>query len=123
MCDAMLTLCPGFPAVAALTAASGAAQQIANERAAGTRFAGGVHQVGTGVQPGTYQSTGPVENCYWERLDAAGGIIDNNFISAANQVQITVEASDFSLHVDGCGEFTKIGKMVARVSTLSGCRQ
>lgn len=105
----MLTLCPNFPAAAPLLAASAAAQQAAAERIAGTRVGGGVFDIGTGIQPGLYQSTGSVENCYWERLDAAGEVIDNNFVGAANQVQITVEPSDFSLHIAGCGELARIG--------------
>lgn len=105
----MLTLCPDFPAAAQLEAASAAARQIAAERAAGLRFFGGVYEVGVTVQPGRYQTTGPVENCYWERLDAAGEIIDNNFVSAATQVQVTIAPTDFAIHVDGCGEFVKIG--------------
>jgi len=105
----MLTLCPDFPSAQALLAASAAAQQVAAERAAGLRIGGGVFEVGVSVQAGKYQTTGPVQNCYWERLDAAGEIIDNNFVSAATQVQITVDPTDFSLHVSGCGELVRIG--------------
>lgn len=105
----MLTLCPSFPFADALRASSGAAQQAAAERAAGTRISGGLFVIGQGVQPGLYQTTGPVEDCYWELLDGAGEIIDNNFISAAAQVQITVPASAFSLSVNRCGELVRIG--------------
>lgn len=104
----MLTLCPDFPGAGTILAASAAAQQAAAERAAGIRIGGGVFDVGTDVQPGRYQSTGPVENCYWERLDAAGEVIDNNFVTATSQVQVTVDAGDFSLHLDGCGELVRI---------------
>lgn len=105
----MLTLCPEFPSAQALLAASAAAQQVAAERAAGVRIGGGVFEVGVTIQPGKYQTTGPVQNCYWERLDAAGEIIDNNFVSAATQVQVTVAPTDFSLHASGCGEMVRIG--------------
>jgi hypothetical protein len=107
----MLMLCPDFPAAEQLRAASAAAQQAEAERLAGLRFWGsGVYVVGVDVQPGTFQSTGDVTNCYWGRLDAAGEIIDNNFIAAATQVQITIKPSDFSLDIQGgCGEFVKIG--------------
>ncbi|MDR1212969.1 MAG: hypothetical protein LBK54_02585 [Propionibacteriaceae bacterium] len=107
----MLTLCPDFPALAQLQAAIAAEQQKEAERAAGLRFWGsGVYVVGTDVQPGTFQATGDIKNCYWARLDAAANIIDNNFISAATQVQITIKSTDFSLEIDGgCGEFVRIG--------------
>lgn len=107
----MLMICPDFPAAEQLGAASALAQQAEQERAQGTRFWGaGVYLIGQDVQPGTYQATGDIRGCYWSRLDAAGEIIDNNFVSAATQVQLTVESSDFSLEIDGgCGEFVKVG--------------
>ncbi len=107
----MLILCPEFPAAEQLLAASAAAQQAEAERAAGLRFWGSrVYVVGVDVQPGTFQSTGSVTNCYWGRLDASGEIIDNNFISAATQVRITIQPTDFSLDIQGgCGEFVKVG--------------
>ena len=51
--------------------------------------------MGVTIQPGKYQTTGPVQNCYWERLDAAGQIIDNHFVSTATQVQVAVAPTDF----------------------------
>jgi len=107
----MLIICPDFPAAAQLRAASAAAQQAEAERVAGLRFWGSrVYVVGTDVQPGTYQATGTIQNCYWARLDAAAKVIDNNFVPAATQVQVTIEPTDFSLDIEGgCGEFVKIG--------------
>jgi hypothetical protein len=103
--NAALLLCPEHPAAA--TMANGSVEQ--QERDAGLRFGAGVREVGTQLQPGTYRATGDIENCYWERLDAAGGTIDNDFVLAATQVEVTVEASDFSLSTRGCGEFVKVG--------------
>lgn len=102
--NAALMLCPDHPAAA--TMASGSVEQ--QEREAGLRFGAGVREIGTQLQPGTYRANGDIQNCYWERLDAAGGTIDNDFILAATQVEITVEASDFSLSTRGCGEFVKV---------------
>lgn len=75
------------------------------------RFWGtGVYIVGSDVQPGTFQASGDIKDCYWARLDEAGEIIDNNFVSAASQVQLTVEPSDYSLSIEGgCGEWVTIG--------------
>lgn len=103
--NAALILCPNHPAAQIM--ANGSPEQA--EREQGLRFANGVREVGSQVQPGTYRASGEITNCYWARLDAAGGIIANNFVSAATQVEVTVDASDFSLQTDGCGEFVKVG--------------
>jgi hypothetical protein len=99
-----LILCPDHPGAA--TMANGSPEQ--NERNSGLRFGDGVREVGARIQPGTYRS-GPVENCYWARLDSAGEVIDNNFVLSATQVEVNVQPSDFSLHTEGCGEFVKVG--------------
>ncbi len=70
----------------------------------------GTYRVGneTGyVAPGTYAAT-DVDGCYWERLDAAGEIIDNNFVNAAPRVEFTVRASDYAINIQGCGGFTRV---------------
>ncbi|MGP6172052.1 hypothetical protein ACTU6V_12700 [Microbacterium sp. A204] len=100
-----LMLCPDHPSAAIM--ANGSAEQ--QERAAGVRFGDGVREIGAQIQPGTYRASGDIKNCYWARLDAAGGTIENNFVPSATQVEVTVEPSDFSFHVEGCGEFVKIG--------------
>lgn len=103
--NGVLVLCPDHPGAAIM--ANGSPEQ--NERNEGLRFGTGVREVNTQIQPGTYRSAGPVENCYWARLDSAGGIIENSFIPAATQVEIYVDPSDFSLHIEGCGEVVKVG--------------
>lgn len=55
----------------------------------------------TTIRPGTYV-TYDVEGCYWERLDAAGEIIDNNFISAAPRVEVTIRATDYAFNSEDC---------------------
>ncbi len=60
----------------------------------------GVHVVGEDVLPGTYQTLSGVNGCYWATLDAAGEINDNNFVSAAPQVQLTIRPSDFAVEND-----------------------
>lgn len=100
-----LMLCPDHPSATIM--ANGSIEQ--QERNNGTRFGSGVFEVNTRIQPGIYRTTGDVQNCYWERLDSAGEIIDNNFVSAATQAEVTVQASDFSVHFSGCGEFVKVG--------------
>lgn len=57
----------------------------------------GSYQVGVDVQPGTYKATN-VSDCYWETLDQAGEINDNNFVTDAPQVLITIRPSDFAFN-------------------------
>lgn len=66
----------------------------------------GSYLVGAEVPPGTYRAT-EVTNCYWETLDEAGEINDNNFVSSAPQVLMTVRASDFAVNND-CETMVKV---------------
>lgn len=67
----------------------------------------GVYEVGVDIEPGKYRVL-DVSDCYWERLDDAGEILDNNFISGAPQALVTVRSSDFAVNFDGCGPWVKI---------------
>lgn len=73
----------------------------------GRVFYSGTHRVGKKVPPGTY-FTKNVEDCYWERTDRYGEIIDNNFISGAARVEVTIQTTDFSFHSEGCGEWRPV---------------
>ncbi|WP_460779997.1 hypothetical protein [Microbacterium shaanxiense] len=107
----MLVICPEFPGADALRASSEAATIAEQQRQQGLRFWGaGLYIVGTDVQPGTFQTNGDIKDCYWARLDAAGEIIDNNFVTAASQVQLTIDPGDYSLSIEGgCGEWVNVG--------------
>jgi hypothetical protein len=70
---------------------------------------GGSRPVGDGdddAQPGTWVSY-QVDGCYWERLDDRGETIDNNFVSSAPQVQVTIATTDFAFNSDGCGRWLR----------------
>ncbi len=58
------------------------------------------------IQPGTYK-TGTVSDCYWERLDSQGNIIDNNFVSMSKSVMVTIAASDAAFNARGCGRWKR----------------
>jgi hypothetical protein len=58
--------------------------------------------------PGTYVAF-DVEDCYWETLDDAGEINDNNFVSAAPRVEVTIRESDLAFNSEGCGRWVRIG--------------
>lgn len=62
------------------------------------------------VQPGTYSvKDTPVSNCYWERRDAQGHIVENNFVHVAQRVTVTILATDKTVVSQGCGEWTRVG--------------
>lgn len=60
------------------------------------------------VAPGTY-TTGLVSDCYWERSDSQGNIIDNNLVSISQGVTVTIAASDGAFTSRGCGPWTLAG--------------
>jgi hypothetical protein len=67
----------------------------------------GSYLVNTEVPPGTYKAT-DVEDCYWETLDEAGEINDNNFVNDAPQVLMSVNSSDYAVNND-CETMVKVG--------------
>lgn len=86
---ATASFCPQYSAIAGVAAAS---------------ISDGSFTVGTSIAEGTYVTlaTG-VKDCYWERSDGGGNIIDNDFITfAPNGVAVTVYAGE-GFTVTGCG--------------------
>lgn len=59
------------------------------------------------VQPGTWTTTGPVSGCYWERGDANGNIIDNNFVSYAPSITVQIAETDGTFVAQRCGDWTR----------------
>lgn len=102
-----LILCPTHPEAPQLQAAVQRGTEINAQRARGERFYGGTFRVGVEIPPGTYVIEKVSAGCYWERLDATGEIIDNNFIGGETRAQVTIRASDYSFHSEGCGEWVK----------------
>lgn len=78
-----------------------------------TRFIDGKYIVSHGnsaqrsLMPGTY-STGPASDCYWERADSQGNIIDNNMVSISQSITVTIEDSDGAFTSKGCGPWTLV---------------
>ncbi len=73
-----------------------------------TDFATGDFTVGIGtgqVPPGTYEVSN-VEDCYWERVDGNGRTIDNDFVTAAPRVEVSIGAGDAGFNNEGCGHWT-----------------
>lgn len=78
-----------------------------------TTFTSGKYLVGSGldqpvraahyVSPGTYQTETSVSDCYWERSDSQGNIIDNNMVSIAPSITVTIAPTDGGFTAKGCG--------------------
>lgn len=45
---------------------------------------------------------GEIRDCYWERQNSAGGILDKNFHLGARRVEVTSASSDYAFHSQGC---------------------
>lgn len=92
------------PVVPAAAAALYCPQFIDWVNYAALTFGDGSRAVGSGIAPGTYTTLdGNQRNCYWERSDGQGNIIDNNFITfAPNPVSVTVYSGE-GFSTSGCG--------------------
>ncbi len=104
-----LMLCPDHPQRKKVEGFVKIAQANNQLIASGRVFYDGTHRVGRKVPAGTYYAEPDGDGCYWERTDSAGNIIDNNF-SNGLRVEMTVYASDYSIKVDGCGEWRPVGQ-------------
>jgi hypothetical protein len=71
-------------------------------------YGSGTYTVGVDIEPGRYRAT-DVDGCYWETLDEAGEINDNNFVTAAPQVLMDVRSSDYAVNFEDCGLWVKVG--------------
>ncbi|MCC3292602.1 hypothetical protein [Arthrobacter sp. zg-Y1110] len=109
-------LCPDHPKAAVIEATIASGQSLIAEEEAnrlaiaeGRQVDSGKYLVGVDVQPGVWETVGPkVTECYWEISDAAGNIIENNFINVAPQFSITIPEGAAGFTVQGC-TFRKIG--------------
>ncbi|MCH8309320.1 MAG: hypothetical protein IIB17_02340, partial [Chloroflexi bacterium] len=73
-------------------------------------FSGGVHQVNTDIQPGTYRNSDSSSGCYWARLSGFSGEPDDII---ANEITdeitiVTISSSDVGFESEGCGTWTKV---------------
>lgn len=104
--ETALLLCPRHPDAAAIRTRVLELAELKSDSQQGTAFSDGNFRVGSRIQPGTYVTT-KVENCYWERLDATGNIIDNNFVSNGLRVEVSILPTDYSFHSQGCGTWRR----------------
>ncbi|WP_020112212.1 hypothetical protein [Rhodococcus sp. 114MFTsu3.1] len=78
-----------------------------------TSFGNGTWAVGSDIAPGTYVSSGSLDEygCYWERASSFDGdfdsIITNDFISPeSGQAVVTIKSSDVAFTSSFCGTWT-----------------
>ncbi|UKF33919.1 DUF2510 domain-containing protein [Clavibacter tessellarius] len=102
-----LTVCPEHPKAADVRARVD--NSIAEDAAIaeGRAFGEGVKRIGEVIQPGTYVTEGELDGCYWERTDAAGEIIDNNFINDGLRAEVIIRPGDYSFSSTRCGTWRK----------------
>ncbi|GAA2516597.1 hypothetical protein [Streptomyces gobitricini] len=55
------------------------------------------------IAPGAYRVVGALEDCYWERTSKGGEVLDNGFATSAQNITVTVKASDGQFTARGCG--------------------
>lgn len=103
----MLALCPDFPKAAKVRSTLVEAELAIGQREAGDRVGDGTYVVGEGIQPGAWVVEKSHENCYWELLDNAGNIMDNNFVTASTRVAVTIAPAHYVFHTAGCGEWVR----------------
>ncbi|MER5916972.1 hypothetical protein ABT124_43140 [Streptomyces sp. NPDC001982] len=60
------------------------------------------------IGPGTYVATGDISDCYWERTSQSGDIIDNQFVTQARRITVTLRVGELFKN-DGCGTFKPTG--------------
>lgn len=107
--DGAFVLCPDHPERETVEQGMAEAADSAEQHEQGERFRGGAHRVAEDIEPGTYvvEEDEGFDGCYWERLDSAGNIIDNNFIGEGFRAEVTIQPSDYSFSSSGCGEWVK----------------
>jgi len=96
---------PTPPTRVVRTPTAAAAAPTSSPPAPRTTFSEGVYAVGVDIQPGQYRSPGGAA-CYWARLDANEGIIDN-YIGNGPSI-LNVRASDAYIELSRC-TWTKSG--------------
>lgn len=100
------TLCPKYAAEI---------RQALGGKAAVRTMGSGTYRIVTGAgleedvaPPGTYRTSGDLEDCYWERARKDGTVIDNQFATAAKEIRVTVRAGELFTSRE-CGTWSLTG--------------
>lgn len=68
----------------------------------------GRHASAEVIAPGTYRTTDPDNDCYWERTTAGGDVIDNQFATSAQRITVTIAVSDGQFTSESCGTWRAV---------------
>lgn len=61
------------------------------------------------IQPGVWRTKeSPVSDCYYERSDGAGNIIENNFVNFAQALTVTIAPTDGAFVSTRCGGWERV---------------
>lgn len=61
------------------------------------------------IQPGVWRTKeSPVSDCYYERSDGAGNIIENNFVNFAQSLTVAIAPSDGTFVSNRCGGWERV---------------
>lgn len=106
----VLHLCPDHPNKYALEAAIEGFVPWLEAQESGDIYPAGTLRVPDGIAPGTYvaESSRGFEGCYWERLDASGNILSNNFMTSGFRAEVTIYPGDHSFHSERCGQWLRL---------------
>ncbi|MFD9703700.1 hypothetical protein [Lentzea sp. NPDC059081] len=72
-------------------------------------YSGGSFFIPDDMKPGVYRVSGAIKDCYWERTAHDGSIIDNQFVTAARELTVTVLPSDGAFTTRSCGTWRAVG--------------
>ena len=86
--------------------------ESAGASAPASGFGGGVHLVGSDIEPGTYRARAGRDGCYWRRLSGLGGDIIDDVIASdivyAGAAVVTIAATDRAFSSEGCGQWVHV---------------
>ncbi|MFF8610776.1 hypothetical protein ACF06X_33260 [Streptomyces sp. NPDC015346] len=57
------------------------------------------------IAPGTYRTTGDLKDCYWERTAKDGTVLENKFATSAQEITVTIRATDGQFKTERCGRW------------------
>lgn len=70
-------------------------------------FDDGAYEVGEDIEPGSWITTGDIRDCFWERSRRDGSTVDVDFVTAAREIIVEVEADEL-FTTSGCPPWTRI---------------
>lgn len=82
----------------------------------------GQYRVGSGVQPGTYVTTGSPSYCYWERVSSFDGSLSSilaNDIGPGQRI-ITIAPGDYGVSFQRCGSWIRASRATRPAAIKQG---